>query len=131
MKQLKRYLQEIFEIQGRLARGRYWILNLIAFLISIIAQIILIIVALGLYYILGKEIDNSAIENIANITDIIIFIPFMLATLALMYRRSHDVNLPFWLMIIPIFNIFYFVYISLKKGTIGPNKYGSDLLDKK
>ena len=131
MKLLKKYLREIFDVQGRLPRGRFWFLHLIFFIISVIAQILIILLGFLVCYIAGMELNNYNLVALLNMSNIIVGIPYLLGGLALFYRRTHDVNLPFWLFIIPIINIILSVYIGIKKGTVGTNKYGADPLETK
>jgi uncharacterized membrane protein YhaH (DUF805 family) len=47
-------------------------------------------------------------------------------------RRLHDLDRPssdYWLLLIPIYNIYLSFVLLLKKGTDGPNQYDEDLLD--
>ena len=57
------------------------------------------------------------------------------ATIGILYMlcisipRQHDMNQPAWkviFLLIPIINIFWFIYICITDGTIGRNRYGKD-----
>jgi uncharacterized membrane protein YhaH (DUF805 family) len=44
-------------------------------------------------------------------------------------KRLHDLNMKGWwtiLMVVPILNILFGLFVSFKKGTSGYNQYGSD-----
>jgi len=49
-------------------------------------------------------------------------------------KRFHDIDYSpfniFWFLV-PGINLYFFVILFLKKGTIGPNKYGPDPLNKR
>ena len=47
-------------------------------------------------------------------------------------RRCHDVNLQGWwalVMIVPLVNLIFYIYLLLKEGTPGYNQYGPNPLD--
>ena len=44
-------------------------------------------------------------------------------------RRLHDIDRPgsdWFLLIVPIYNIYLSALLVLKEGTVGPNRYGED-----
>ena len=46
-------------------------------------------------------------------------------------KRLHDMNRPgthYWLLLIPIYNIYFSLLLLFKKGTEGANQYGPDPL---
>jgi uncharacterized membrane protein YhaH (DUF805 family) len=46
-------------------------------------------------------------------------------------KRLHDIDRPgthYWLLYVPFYNIYLFVLLLFKKGTVGPNRYGPDPL---
>jgi uncharacterized membrane protein YhaH (DUF805 family) len=48
-------------------------------------------------------------------------------------KRLHDIDRPgthYWLLLIPIYNIYLSILLHFKKGTEGPNAYGPDPLSK-
>ncbi|MCK4539114.1 MAG: DUF805 domain-containing protein, partial [Candidatus Krumholzibacteria bacterium] len=46
-------------------------------------------------------------------------------------KRFHDLDRPgvhYWLLLIPLYNIYVALILLFQKGTTGPNKYGEDPL---
>lgn len=46
-------------------------------------------------------------------------------------KRYHDIEKPgwyYWLLLIPLYNIYLAILLLFKKGTTGPNAYGPDPL---
>ncbi len=65
------------------------------------------------------------------ITFPIVFIVWQLSAFWLIKRRLHDLNLSAWwtiLYIVPVINVMFQFFLSLKSGTIWENKYWSDPL---
>ena len=51
---------------------------------------------------------------------------------SLVIRRLHDLDAGGWfslLIFVPLVNLVFLLYVFLKKGTAGPNKYGADPLE--
>jgi len=46
-------------------------------------------------------------------------------------KRLHDLERPgahYWLLLIPVYNIYLALVLLFKRGTSGPNRYGDDPL---
>ncbi len=57
------------------------------------------------------------------------YIPLVIIQASCIARRLHDMNRPamhFWLLIIPLYNVYLVLLLVLKKGTTGDNQYGPD-----
>ncbi len=96
---------------GRASRKEYWYFVLFNFIISFCAGFISGL--LGLEYLLG----------------IIYILLTILPWLAVCARRLHDINFSVWhflIVFIPIVGILLLIRYLVKRGTIGPNKYGHD-----
>ena len=53
------------------------------------------------------------------------------AAIAVTVKRLHDLERPgwhWWLMMVPIYNIYLGLVLFFQQGTVGPNKYGFDPL---
>ncbi|MBR4902732.1 MAG: DUF805 domain-containing protein [Victivallales bacterium] len=107
LKVLKHYVG----FTGRASRKEYWYFVLFNFIISFCAGFISGL--LGLEYLFG----------------IIYVLLTILPWLAVCVRRLHDINYSVWhflIVFIPIVGIFLLLWNLVKRGTIGPNKYGND-----
>ena len=107
LKVLKHYA----DFTGRASRKEYWYFVLFNFIISFCVGFISGL--LGLEYLLG----------------IIYVLLTILPWLAVCVRRLHDINYSVWhflIVFIPIVGIFGLIFYLVKRGTIGPNKYGND-----
>ena len=96
---------------GRASRKEYWYFVLFNFIISFCVGFISGL--LGLEYLPG----------------IIYVLITILPWLAVCVRRLHDINYSVWhflIVFIPIVGIFLLLWNLVKRGTIGPNKYGND-----
>lgn len=73
---------------------------------------------------------NYRIPQELEITIVIsIFALYLYSNICLKIRRLHDINLPgtyYFILIIPLVNIFYGIYLYFALGTKGQNRYGSD-----
>ncbi|MYG80507.1 MAG: DUF805 domain-containing protein [Gemmatimonadetes bacterium] len=111
-------LVELFTFEGRANRSHYW-------LIKVVGGIVFAVYAL----------------IFAGLTDAFgpIFILPMLgflwtgawAGLAATVKRLHDLNRPGWhffLLGIPIYNLYLWFLLLCRGGTVGPNMYGPDPL---
>ncbi len=107
LKVLKHYVG----FTGRASRKEYWYFVLFNFIISFCAGFISGL--LGLECLLG----------------IIYILLTLLPWLAVCVRRLHDINYSVWhflIVFIPIVGILLLIRYLVKRGTIGPNKYGHD-----
>lgn len=87
-------------------------------------------VVVGLTFVVGTiatMLKTPSINMLSNIISFAAAIPnFML-----LIRRLHDLNRSGWwalIMLIPLVNLLFAVYVIFFKGTEGPNKYGPDPL---
>ena len=65
-------------------------------------------------------------------TTIVIYIPMLIASIAVMTQRCRDMNKTGWwvlLVPLPIVSIILFIVLLLVPGTKGPNYYGPDPLE--
>lgn len=118
MQDLKEFFTDLksFNCDGRLSREQYWKYSIIGFIMLTI-----------IVFVLNIPGQNSgSVPAMISTAYAILFFPFNV-------RRLHDLNRNgIWLLfsIMPIFNIILELYMILSKGTVGPNKYGPDPLEK-
>jgi len=113
----KKAWQNAMDLKGRASRSEYW---------YFILANILIVITLGFLEgffgtLLGiwdpQSLNGSILANLYMFGTLI-----PSATVAI--RRGHDSGKALGYMLIPFYNI----YLAIKKGTDGPNKYGPDPL---
>lgn len=102
-------LKNYANFNGRARRKEYWMFALINTIISYA----ILFLSMALIEISGFDI--SFFETLYSLA---VFIP----TLAVGVRRMHDVGKSGWCIIIPFYNL----YLAIKAGDVGLNKYGKD-----
>jgi uncharacterized membrane protein YhaH (DUF805 family) len=113
---------ELFSMEGRYNRARYfWIV------------VFLQIIGYLLGYLLGMVVGTSGGDtSTAQALSLLISIPIAILVAFQVVKRLHDLDRPgsnYWLLLIPLYNIYLGLVILFKKGTEGPNKYGPDPLE--
>jgi uncharacterized membrane protein YhaH (DUF805 family) len=71
------------------------------------------------------------LEQIAFYTLFAFVLCFSIVDIFITIRRLHDLNRSgrqYWLLMIPIYNIYLSLILWFKRGTRGPNRYGPDPL---
>ena len=108
---------------GRFGRLSYlgWnmLLGLSMFVLGIIAALFI--------PALSNSPSNTLIFILGAVA-IIIYIAVIYFSFIFTIRRLHDKNQSGWLsllMLLPLVNLFFFVYLSCAKGDAGPNNYGA------
>lgn len=112
-------LSEIFSVEGRLNRLRYFKYTMILFLISVAIRIVI-----------GFSTEDFETAFDLTQTKILTFI-MGVAQIMFAIRRLHDLNRSAWFLLItliPVVNIFFPLYLFFAKGTVGSNRFGADPL---
>ena len=87
-------------------------------------------VVVGLTFVVGTIATMLKIPSINMLSKVISFAA-AIPNFMLLIRRLHDLNRSGWwalIMLIPLVNLLFAVYVIFFKGTKGPNKYGPDPL---
>lgn len=109
----------IFSIKGRVGRAEYFWHSLI----GILGLIVFILASLTFF-------DDN--EKLSSTILIISFIVYMVSEFCLIARRFHDIGKQasnYFLLFIPLYNIFLGSLLLFKKGVESNNKYGEDPLN--
>ena len=106
----------LFSMQGRLGRGNYFLISVVAFLIYIL---VLFFVGLAL----GTALSEEELTMFSNF----LMIPYIIVIAVAKVKRLHDLDRPgahYWLQLIPIYGLYLELLLLLKPGTEGENRYG-------
>ena len=106
--------------KGRARRAEYWWFTLF---VALISSFIEIIIAL-LISVLSDDIVSSGISENKWIHNLV-SLAFLLPTLAVGWRRMHDVGKPGPYIFIPIYSFI----LAVTAGNAGPNEYGPNPKD--
>lgn len=111
----------LFSMEGRYNRAKYFWITLA---ITVVAQIIGIGIGLAVGSSGGDPRTAGAIGLIVGI-GIAVVVAFQAV------KRLHDLDRPgthYWLLLIPLYNIYFGFVLLFKEGTKGQNQYGPDPL---
>ena len=113
-------MRGFFSYTGRMGRGRYfWTMLLLEVLWLLSASVLELLVME-----LGGGLDTAPL--------LFWFLASPLAFLAMSFpivKRFHDLDRPgkqYYLLLIPLYNLYLFLVLLFKKGTPGENQYGTD-----
>lgn len=115
---------ELFSMDGRYNRAKYFWTTL---LIGIVAQIIAFLIGLAA----GAAGGDPA--TVGGVIGLIVGIGSAVICAFQVVKRLHDLDRPgthYWLLLIPLYNIYLGLLLLFKKGTEGANQYGPDPLMK-
>lgn len=111
----------LFSMEGRYNRAKYfWIMTAIA----VVGQIISFGIGLAIGAS-GGDPDAATVIGFIVGSGIAVVCAFQVV------KRLHDLDRPgthYWLLLIPIYNIYFGLVLLFKKGTEGQNKYGPNPL---
>ena len=117
------YRPRIFSLNGRLGRVRYmaytmWLPLLVYLPTTMDGDNFLLLIGLA-FFLLGS---NTFIALVG-----FAFLLTLVGTLVVVGRRLHDLNMSRWfslLMLIPLINFLFGLYLMLAPGTNGRNRFG-------
>ncbi len=113
----------LFSMHGRLNRAKYFWRTL---LISMSVTIVAVVAGFLLGVIMGENAEPAAL-----LVGVILGVAGDVAMAFEAVKRLHDLDRPgahYWLLLIPVYNIYLALVLLLKRGTSGPNRYGDDPL---
>jgi len=129
---------KLFSMKGRINRKSFLTIYILALVFSIVIIHILSFLLLGIKTVIieGKIVTppNTLLEYL-EVSLIIIVVDFFMAVIMAfqIVKRLHDIYKPstnFWLLLIPIYNLYLIVVLFFKKGDDGPTGYGPDPIGK-
>ena len=94
---IKSGFSKAFDVKGRAVRSEFWYFIL--------------------FNVLASTVADNLSKSLGNAVSTILFIP----TLTVAIRRMHDVNKSGWFILVPFYNL----YLEVKPGTEGPNRFDS------
>jgi len=117
-------LKKYVTFNGRARRKEYWMFFLINLIIGAIAS------ALDSAFGLSKtEIVNGVTTYSAGIISIVYSLAVLLPSLAVAFRRLHDIGKSGgWIFInlVPLIGWIWYIILTATAGQVGDNKYGPD-----
>lgn len=114
-------MKDLFSMKGRINRQKYFVTSLI---IAIVAYA----VAFMIGFAMGMTGSSS---SAAGTLGFVVGIAAAIVQGFLVVKRLHDLNKPswqYWLLCIPLYNIYLGLVLLFVKGTAGTNEYGDDPL---
>jgi uncharacterized membrane protein YhaH (DUF805 family) len=112
-------MKELFSMKGRFNRQRYFATGLV-----------LTLIMYGLAFVLGFAIGMAGVDpSFATAVSYLISVIGIVIWAFLVVKRLHDLGKPgwhYWLMYIPLYNIYLSLVLLFTKGVAGPNQYGED-----
>ena len=115
------YTPSMFSVHGRIGRVRYWAYSFFSvFLFGIVVAI-----AVG---VLTRASSGGQVGSIGKIIiGLLYYIPMIFVTIVMAKRRLNDLDHSGWLaiiMLVPIVNFFFALYLLFASGSAGTNQYG-------
>jgi uncharacterized membrane protein YhaH (DUF805 family) len=110
---------------GRARRAEYWYWSLAIFLCSFLLHFI------GESAIFPKTSEVGGNKESTDMLATVVYLIIILPSVACASRRLHDINKSGWwqlIGIIPLIGPGFMIFWGMKKGDIGPNRFGPDPL---
>ena len=117
-------LNKIYTTEGRLNRLRYFKYQIIWMLISAVVGAIL--------GFIGGFLSNDVQSLLVIVPTGIFSFAAGIGSIMLGIRRLHDLNKSGWfmlLLLVPLINLVFALYVYLAPGQVGENQYGADPLE--
>ena len=112
-------MSELFSMQGRASRSKYVLMTLA-----------ITVVTYALAFLVGLIMGLAGLgEDLAGVVGGVMGICGQIVLAFVMVRRLHDLDRPgwhFWLLFVPIYNLYLGIVMLFTKGTSGTNQYGPD-----
>lgn len=123
------FFKKYATFRGRALRSEYWWWTLAIILISTAAQIVDIsFLATQVHMMRGP--GAFSVEHNGPLSTVVA-LATIVPNLAVMVRRLHDSDMSGWwffIVFIPLFGMLFLLYLLIRRGTDGPNRFGPDPL---
>lgn len=109
-----------FSMEGRYNRAKYFL-----------AILVISIIGYGLSFLVVRLLGESADLSTISAIGWIIWLVLAVISAFPVVKRLHDLNRPgthYWLLLIPLYNIYLAILLLFSPGSDGTNQYGSDPL---
>jgi uncharacterized membrane protein YhaH (DUF805 family) len=119
----ERYTPKIFSLRGRIGRVRYFAYSMLINFLFLFVVGLIAAIAIPAF---AQSADGTQ-NPIASLFFIFIYIPLFIYLLGLAKRRLNDLNRTGWLgllLMVPLVNIVFGLYLLFGRGTDGDNNYG-------
>ncbi|UCH72860.1 MAG: DUF805 domain-containing protein [Rhodospirillales bacterium] len=118
-----------FSFEGRISRATWWMKYALPYLgISFAVSILDMI--LGTHFVVVEaSAANGYMDQTMGILSLIWTFPGLWMSIAAGAKRCHDRNRSGWfqlLWLVPLVNLWVLVEIWFLRGTVGPNRFGTD-----
>jgi uncharacterized membrane protein YhaH (DUF805 family) len=114
---VKAFYKNYLKFDGRALRSEYWWPQLFFILLYVVM-------------FAGAALLGETIGGVLALVISLVILASIIPAISVTVRRLHDVDKSGWfflLALVPIVN-FYVLYLTIIKGTDGPNRFGSDPL---
>ena len=112
-------MSKLLTMTGRLTRQQY---ILMSFAVTAVTY--------AIAFVLGFVLGVAAASDASTVTvTFIITLAGSTVQAFIVVRRLHDLNksgVHYWLLLLPLYNIYLSIVLLLQKGTAGPNQFGQD-----
>lgn len=112
-------MKELFTMDGRFNRKRY-------FLTGLAISLIMLALAFVIGFTMGMaNLDPAVAAGMSYVITVVGIVVWSF----LVVKRLHDLGKPgwhYWLIFVPLYNIYLGIVLLLTRGVTGPNQYGED-----
>lgn len=110
---------DLFSMKGRFNRSRY-----------ILTTLAITAVTYGVAFVIGVMTGVMGMgENVATLAGGVVGVFANIIVAFVVVKRLHDLDRPgwhFWLLLVPLYNIYLGCVMLFVRGTQGSNQYGND-----
>ncbi len=115
------FFSRLYRLQGRSSRKEF------------VARLLLLVILVWVRYYIDRyrPMAGQPLFSIFNLLTALFLLIYIIQYFPLAARRLHDLNENGWYALITFlpFGRFFILWLILKKGTPGPNKYGEPPVD--
>lgn len=121
----------LFSFQGRINRAKYWAFFGLSILFVLLFTLVSAILAVA-FTNAGDPNAGQTASTVLALVELVFFLPYLVATLAIGVKRWHDRDRSGWwilIYLVPVIGpIWTFIECGCLRGTDGDNRFGPDPL---